>query len=138
MLITRETDYALRILRALSDRELHSVGELCASEDVPKQFAYKIIQKLSQAELIESTRGAKGGCRLVSDLKRFTLYDLIKTIDPDRYVTACIDPAFSCDWKERQGNHCAMHLQLSLIQRDLDRTLQAHTLHEMLYGPLSK
>ena len=46
MLITRETDYALRVLRALSDGEQHTAGEISSTQLVPKQFAYKIIKKL--------------------------------------------------------------------------------------------
>ena len=34
MIITRETDYALRILRALMDGQLHTVGELAQGESV--------------------------------------------------------------------------------------------------------
>ena len=43
MVITRETDYALRILRALLDGELHTVGQLAQDELLPQAFAYKIL-----------------------------------------------------------------------------------------------
>ena len=46
MLISRETDYALRILRALSDGKKRSIEEICSLEATPKQFAYRIIKKL--------------------------------------------------------------------------------------------
>ena len=46
MVITKETDYALRILRALTDGELHTVGQVAQSEFLPQAFAYKILKKL--------------------------------------------------------------------------------------------
>ena len=40
MIITKETDYALRILRVLLDGEKHSVAEMSETELIPTQFAY--------------------------------------------------------------------------------------------------
>ena len=47
MIITKETDYALRILRVLLDGEKHSVAEMSETELIPNQFAYQILRKLS-------------------------------------------------------------------------------------------
>ena len=63
MLLSRETDYALRILQSLLDGERKATGDISTSEMIPQQFAYKIIKKLSRAGLIEITRGVDGGCR---------------------------------------------------------------------------
>ncbi len=41
MLIARETDYALRILRALQDRKLHTVKEITEAQMLPMVFTYK-------------------------------------------------------------------------------------------------
>ena len=49
MIITKETDYALRILRVLLDGEKHSVAEMSETELIPNQFAYQILRKLSAA-----------------------------------------------------------------------------------------
>ena len=45
MMITRESDYAIRIIRALKDGELLPLEQICQRELVPKQFAYKILKK---------------------------------------------------------------------------------------------
>lgn len=50
MLISRETDYALRILRALSDGKKRSIEEICSLEATPKQFAYRIIKNWRQPD----------------------------------------------------------------------------------------
>ncbi|WP_288342351.1 Rrf2 family transcriptional regulator, partial [uncultured Dubosiella sp.] len=68
----RKTDYALRILRTLSDGGLYSMKALCASECIPQPFAYKIVALLRNAGLVQSLPGSKGGCRLAGDLRDFT------------------------------------------------------------------
>ncbi len=68
MIITKETDYALRILRVLLDGEKHSVAEMSETELIPNQFAYQILRKLSAGNLVRVSRGALGGCELSCDL----------------------------------------------------------------------
>ena len=80
LVITRETDYALRILRALLDGGLHTVGQLSQDELLPQAFAYKILKKLEKAGLIQVVRGTAGGCRLAADLSKVSLYDLMRAI----------------------------------------------------------
>ena len=60
MIITKETDYALRILRVLLDGEKHSVAEMSETELIPNQFAYQILRKLSAGNLVQVSRGALG------------------------------------------------------------------------------
>ena len=68
MIITKETDYALRILRVLLDGEKHSVAGMSETELIPNQFAYQILRKLSAGNLVRVSRGALGGCELSCDL----------------------------------------------------------------------
>lgn len=77
MIITKETDYAMRILRVLLDGEKHSVAEMSETELIPTQFAYQILRKLSAGNLVRVSRGALGGCELSCDLDATSLYDLM-------------------------------------------------------------
>gem|GEM_PF-6248333 len=61
MLISRELDYALRILRGLGDGDMHTMRALCEDELIPQKFAYKIIRKLAAADFITAVRGVGGG-----------------------------------------------------------------------------
>ena len=76
-MITRETDYALRLLRTLRDGERRTAAEAAERELVPQSFAHKILKKLARAGFVEVARGAEGGCRLSAELNRVTLYDLM-------------------------------------------------------------
>jgi len=130
MLITRETDYALRILHSLLDGEKKSVGDISKAEFIPQQFAYKIMKKLSQAGLVEITRGVDGGCRLSSQLENTSLYDLITIMDGGWEVNACMDPDFQCS--RRNSGGCRIHAQLIGIQQQLNDQLRSHSLMTLL------
>lgn len=131
MLLSRETDYALRILRSLLDGERKSVGLISETEMIPQQFAYKIIKKLSRAGLIEITRGVDGGCRLCANLDAVSLYDLMVAMDGRCEVNACMDPSYRCPRMERNGG-CIMHHQLLAVQQKLDNELRSYSLNKLL------
>ncbi|MGX8701699.1 RrF2 family transcriptional regulator [Caproiciproducens sp.] len=133
MLITRETDYALRILRAVSHGEQLTAGEICRRELLPQQFVYKILKKLERAGLVQITRGAGGGCRLAADLKKVSLYDLTEVMDAEKLISACMQPGFQCAWQQKCSAPCTVHRQLSRIQGILDAELRAVSLHQMLF-----
>ena len=61
MLITRETDYALRILRSLAQGSCLTVGELAEKETLPLKFTYKIIKKLEKAGMEGFIKTKVGG-----------------------------------------------------------------------------
>lgn len=134
MVITRETDYALRILRALLDGELHAAGEIAQTELLPQAFAYKILKKLEKAGLLEIRRGTAGGCRLTADLDQTSLYDLMLAMGERSGLSACMEPDYQCSWRSSHGG-CGVHCKLLEIQRALDMELRSHSLREILAGP---
>lgn len=135
MLITKETDYALRILRTLANGEQRTTTELAEGEQIPKQFAYKILKKLEKAGFVRILRGAEGGCFLTADLGQSTLYQLMQAMEEDSTISTCMNPNYTCSWRSaHEGKTCRTHLQLMTIQKKLDRELNSHTLHEILFG----
>lgn len=132
MLITRETDYALRILRALSDGTQKNTSEICKSEMISQQFAYKIIKKLKVAGLIKIARGTDGGCMLSADLKKISLFDLIQMMDGKKEISACMDRMYECERHRKVNESCNIHVKLVQVQKVLDEELKKHTLYEML------
>ena len=131
MLITRESDYALRLLRTLRDGAQSRVGELARREMVPQPFAYKIVKKLSAAGMVQVSRGAEGGCRLTADLTQTTLYDLLRAMEEDSNISSCMEAEYACPWRAAHGG-CSVHARLGEIQRRLDAQLHAHSLEELL------
>lgn len=133
-MITRETDYALRLLRTLHDRERRTVAEAAAREMVPVAFAYKILKKLTKAGFVEVTRGAEGGCRLIANLEQFNLYDLMIAMGEHCHLSSCTAPGYHCQWRSEHGG-CAVHCRLDEIQKKLDQELKSHSLEAILHPP---
>jgi Rrf2 family iron-responsive transcriptional regulator len=136
MLITRETDYAIRILRALADRQLHSMQPLCESEDIPLKFAYKILRKLRDGALVKSVSGKHGGCQLVKDLRDVSLLELIQCVDGPPYLNNCLKPGFKCSWVEKKCSACSFNRKLCSLQERVDHELAQLSLYDLLYDNL--
>lgn len=132
MLITRETDYALRILRALSNGQLRSIPQICAEEHIPKQFAYKILKKLSGGGFVEVTRGTTGGCRLVAQPEEITLYQIMTATGEEHLINACTDCGYECERRKEMEGGCTIHCRLKEMQSRLDTILQEYTLADLL------
>ena len=132
MLLTRESDYALRILRELAGGELKTVGCICEDAVIPRQFAYKILKKLEGAGMLVIIRGAHGGCRKTEDMERYSLYDLIQAMGDCREVNACMDPEYECNWSAAHDTSCRMHSRLVLLQQQVDRELKSILLGELV------
>lgn len=132
LLVTRETDYALRVLRVLSGGEQVTTKQICDRELLPQQFVYKIIKRLNRAGIVSIARGAAGGCRLTADLTKISLYDLIRVMDADSLVSECTQPCYRCDAQEKRGRPCGTNRQLRQIQDVLDGELKKRSLADML------
>ena len=133
LLITRETDYALRILRTLSDGQHITTEGICKRELLPQQFVYKILKKMERAGYVQITRGTDGGCRLIADLNSKSLYDLIEVMEAEKRISSCMQPGFVCEWRLSHGTRCTVHNRLMQIQSVLDTELRKHSLHQMLF-----
>ena len=96
MLITREMDYAIRAVRALADGEKHNIKEICSMEDIPTEFGYKVLKKLSHSEIVTVIRGQGGGYRLLCDLNETTLLDIARAIGGNLLLNECLEGGYVC------------------------------------------
>ena len=129
MLITRETDYALRILRALAPGSCLTVGEIAEKESLPHKFTYKIMKKLEKAGIIRIIRGVNGGCQLDTDLHGVSLYDLVNAVEANARLAACMTADYQCEWRDKNGSPCNVHGQLAKVQLAIDREFRSRSLY---------
>ena len=129
MLFTRESDYAIRIVRVLKNGEKKSIRQICAIEKIPEAFCYKIVKKLDRAGVVEIVRGAGGGCRLKKQLSEFTLYDAVTAIEPDFAVMDCVHHFCS---RNTDGDKCRIHKELLSIQHAVEELLKEKTFCDIL------
>lgn len=131
MLITRECDYAVRVIRALSGADRLSVGEICEREQITAPFAYKILKKLQKAKLVRGFRGVRGGYSLDRKPSDITLYDVYTAVDPELMIIECMDPQYQCVRDGHDKMPCLVHRELMDIQKELWRLLQRKSLQDL-------
>ena len=134
MFITRECDYAVRVIRALSGEERLSVSDICEREAITAPFAYKILKKLQKAELVKGFRGVHGGYSLNRDLTELTLFDVYIAIDPEMTIIECLDPDYDCIRNGKDSAICLVHRELADIQKKLWELLGRKSLKTLFEG----
>lgn len=131
MLITRECDYAVRVIRALAGEERLSVGEICEKEQITAPFAYKILKKLQKTKLVKGFRGVHGGYSLNKKTGEITLFDVYTAIDPELMIIECMEPHYQCVRDDRDKTPCIVHRELEDIQQELWKLLKRKSLQEL-------
>jgi Rrf2 family iron-sulfur cluster assembly transcriptional regulator len=102
--LRQETDYALRLMAILAQAgpaKSISTRALAEQSDVSYEFACKILQKLHDAGLIQSTMGPKGGYQLIKDSKDMTLLEIISAVQGPVSVSDCMLGTGQCSRKEK-------------------------------------
>ena len=133
MFITRESDYAMRVVRALMGETRLSVSEICEREAITAPFAYKILKKLQNAGIVKGYRGVHGGYALKKDPAELTLYDIYTAIDSDMSIIECLNGRCECTRNGQDGIPCYAHDELKDIQNELWAMLQRKS-REDLFG----
>jgi Rrf2 family protein len=130
MMITRETDYAIRCVIFLADRmdEHSNAGTIAKTMRVPKSFLAKILQTLVQKQVLTSTRGIGGGFRLARKPSSISLMNIIEAMECDTGINTCaIDPR-SC----ALSRACVVHPVWLKIREDVDRRLRRETIQRII------
>jgi len=131
MLFTKECDYGLRIIRCLADGKRRTVADICDTENVPVQYAYKIMKKLEHTGLLKSSRGQNGGYQLAKSLDTITLYDIAVAVDENFLIFECLSNDKLCPF-HKTDLPCAVHLEFGRLQNLLEDEMKAKTIQEVL------
>lgn len=134
MFITRECDYAVRVIRALAGETRLSVTDICEKESITAPFAYKILKKLQKARIVRGYRGVHGGYALNKDLCELTLYEVYTAIDPDMFIIECLDAGYNCTRNGADRQNCMIHKELAQVQTELWNLLKRKNLQQIMDG----
>lgn len=97
MKITRETDYALRIVAFLAKQEDKCGAKVISTElNIPQRFALKILGKLSLSEVLKSYKGNLGGYELNKSAKDITMLEIIEAMQGKVMITNCANKDNEC------------------------------------------
>ncbi len=106
--ITREQDYALRITSALAkleSTEQISISKLSEQLYISKNFAARIVHKLTKNGILATTQGKYGGVSLKKKASMLSVYEVLDTIGFKTRFNQCLDDRFHCEL----SNKCLFH-----------------------------
>jgi len=125
MKITREADYAIRIVHCLCKREDRVDAKAIAQEtDVTLRFTLKILRKLCQEGIAKSYKGVSGGYVLNKQPEAITLLQVVEAVDGPIRINKCLAKGYVCG-RVSKLTDCTFHSALGKINTMLRRELDA-------------
>lgn len=94
MRLLASTDFALRVLMRLSAApDTHvSTDELARELAISRNHLHKIVQRLTEAGLVRTIRGAHGGVMLAKPASRIKVGEVIRSQEQDQALVECFRP----------------------------------------------
>lgn len=90
MRLTRQTDYAVRILMfCATNGELSRVSQIAEFYAISELFLFKILQVLSREGFIETVRGRNGGIRLPRPPEQINLGAVVRAVEDNFDLVEC-------------------------------------------------
>ena len=105
-------------------------NEIAEIYGVSQHHLAKVLRTLSLAGIVESTRGAGGGCSFIGDARNITLYDIIKLFESGWFSAASPSP------REQSDEAAELYRVLGEVDRHTAATLQSVTLQTILNNAL--
>ena len=116
MNISRETDYALRIVLFLSARGMDGkvgANEIAEKMELPERFNLKILRKLTAAGITRSYRGIYGGYAIAKPAKKITMLEVLEAIEGKITLNRCLGDAEFCT--KNFTETCPVHHQFDIV-----------------------
>ena len=90
-------------------------------------YTSKVLQQLSKAGIIGSSKGPGGGFFINASHAKVKLLEIVKVIDGNKVFTACAIGLIPCSEK----NPCPLHERFNGIREDLKTMLTEVTIKEL-------
>ncbi|MEE4010976.1 Rrf2 family transcriptional regulator [Roseibium sp. FZY0029] len=132
MRLSQASDFALRILMATGQSDdPQTVDKLSKQLGLAKSHVMKIVAHLAKGGYLETTRGRGGGIRLAMAPDAIRLGDVVRLIEPDLGVVACLKPEPTiCAFLPR----CALKGAMAQASEAFLASLNTETLATILAG----
>ncbi|WKD85785.1 HTH-type transcriptional regulator CymR [Polaribacter huanghezhanensis] len=134
-MFSKSCEYGLRAVLFIAQSSLSntkvSLVEIAQEIDSPSAFTAKILQQLSKANIIASTKGPTGGFLIAKEnLKKQTLAGVVAVLDGDKVYTGCGLGLKQCD----DQFPCPVHDQFVKVRTELKTMLENTNLYDLAIG----
>ncbi|PAU95112.1 transcriptional regulator [Aliifodinibius salipaludis] len=131
MLLSNACVYGLRAsvyLAAVSDDSYVSIKKISEDLDISHHFLTKVLQQLTNANLMESMKGPKGGVRLTHPTDDLTLLEIVAAIDGMDILTECALGLPGCGTEKP----CPIHEKWADTRDEIRKMLSDTSLQELV------
>jgi Rrf2 family protein len=131
-MFTQTAEYALRAVVALAQHhgEPQITARLAQMTRVPEGYLSKVLQTLARAGLVSARRGLHGGFSLTRSPEEITVLEVINAVEPFQRIEQC-----PLNIKDHGSNLCPLHRRLDEALAQVESTLAASRISEMLNQP---
>jgi Rrf2 family protein len=130
--VSQKLEYAMRAMIELAQRKaedgLVPAREIAERQQVPLRFLEQQLGALSKAGLVESFRGAGGGCRLARRPSEITVAEIADAIEGQIYPMFCLEPA---DHTCFQDSRCGLQGFWADVARAVDEVFRRTTVADL-------
>ena len=130
MRLTREADYAIRIMYTLAVNEtLTDAVSIAESIVVTRRFTLKILGKLLEAGLVASKLGAGGGYYLARPASDINIAEIIEAIEGPLLISSCLCGGYNCE-RVTDCSKCVFHCMFETLNEELHKKLSSISIGE--------
>lgn len=124
-------EYALRAVTWIAQRggtERYGNAQIALETQVPASYMAKVLQRLTEADILDSRRGVGGGFHLIRDIDELTVLEVINAVEPFQRITSC-----PLGLKTHDGCRCPMHARLDEALALAEDALRNSTIQDVLH-----
>jgi Rrf2 family transcriptional regulator, iron-responsive regulator len=131
MRLTRQTNYALRILMycAANENSRSRVPDIARAYKLSELFLFKILQPLVEAGFVETARGRSGGVSLAMPAEKISVRDVVRITEGSFALAECFeDEASDCPLID----HCALNAALREALNAFFAVLESYSIADLV------
>ncbi|MFI3228064.1 MAG: Rrf2 family transcriptional regulator [Clostridia bacterium] len=130
MKITRESDYAVRIVSYLAKQEkIIGAKQIAEDTDITQRFALKILRKLCMADILQSFKGNLGGYKLKRLPENINMKEVIEAIEGEIAINDCLENNYECSGSN--ACNCVMRQAFATANAALVKELSSKTFDKL-------
>jgi len=130
-MLSKATLYAIQILAYMAvhrqNGQYMPVRKIGMELGLPVYFLSKIVKRLVQNGLVDTSRGIKGGVRFRKDPRQISLYDVVMAFEGEKRFVECVLGLPQCG--EFEG--CSFHKRYLRIRDQLIQLFQKTSIAEI-------
>ncbi len=105
--------------------------EIAAREKLPADYVEQILLRMRRAEIVTSTRGARGGYSLARDATTVSVRNVIQASELTTFDLHCVSHPVDAE-RCSESENCSIRPVWHMLQQRIDEVLEAVKLSDLL------